>query len=112
MWLPRLPSALRARSRRGLESSVFIVTFCAALATVSLSASTLLPCPANGRGGLSERIGANARGAFAEEDEESKLERASLPAGGRGQRAHLTKQGGWLEISDRPSIFSPRRWVG
>lgn len=35
----------------------------------------------------------------------------SLPVGGLGQRAYLTRRGGWIEIEERPPLFSWRRWT-
>lgn len=82
MW-----SALRApsfnpslRTRRLATSTFFIATFAASILTVSLSASTILPCPANSR--------SKSRGTLAEEGE----------MGGIGQKVHLTRKGGWIEI--------------
>lgn len=93
----------RMRGRRMLESFVFMTTFCASLVTVS--ASTFLTCPVNN---------GKPRNTFNEEkqlEQEKLVEREKLPVGGLGQRAHLTKEGGWIEIDNRPSIFSLRRWT-
>lgn len=70
------------RTRRLATSTFFIATFAASILTVSLSASTILPCPANRSG---------TRGMLADEQEG----REEL---GVGQKVHLTKKGGWIEI--------------
>ena len=97
MWTRKLWAQMRGR--RMLETSVIVTTFCAALLTVSVSASTFLPCPVNN---------GPSRSALSEEKQ---IDREKLPVGGLGQRAHLTKQGGWIEIDERPSFFSLRRWT-
>ena len=114
-WRNILP--LRWRSRRSLESTFFVTTFIAALVTVSLSASTILPCPANGKGTFQDRL--DSRGPFSEEEVMSddakkthtRYAPESLPVGGLGQRAYLTRRGGWIEIEERPPLFSWRRWT-
>ncbi|WFD28259.1 hypothetical protein MNAN1_003267 [Malassezia nana] len=112
-WRSLLPG--RLRTRRSLESTVYVTTFLAALVTVSVSASTILPCPANGYGPLKDRLLPTNRGAMLEESE--KQESCSgyvpeqLPIRGLGQRAYLTKRDGWIEIDQRPSLFSWRRWT-
>lgn len=114
-WRNILP--LRWRSRRSLESTFFVTTFIAAMVTVSLSASTILPCPANGKGNLQDRL--DSRGTFSEEETMSddakkahtRYAPESLPVGGLGQRAYLTRRGGWIEIEERPPLFSWRRWT-
>ena len=40
-----------------------------------------------------------------------KIDSGDLPAHGLGQRALLTRRGGWIEIEERPSLFSWRRWT-
>lgn len=101
---PRLLSRLRLR--KSLESSFFITTFVVALLTVSVSASSMLPCPAN-------RADTGMRHAHAEDrpKHHAAVDREEMPVGGLGQRAYLTKQGGWIEIDQRPSLFSWRRWA-
>lgn len=106
-----------------MESTFFVSTFFAALVTVSISASTILPCPANGSGSLKKRLDPALRSALSEEDAnagEHAKERMdgrhgykpdNLPAGGLGQRAYLTRRGGWIEIDERPPLFSWRRWT-
>lgn len=104
-----MAQALKLRSPRSLESTFFLATFIAAIATVSVSASTILPCPASG----SARLDPSSRGAMAEEQpkDSRKIDRGDLPAHGLGQRALLTRRGGWIEIEERPSLFSWRRWT-
>ena len=117
MWFWRYAIPQRLKTRRALESTFFASTFVAALVTVSLSASTILPCPANGHGALVNRFHPSSRGALSEEDEasgkhsQSGYHPESLPVGGLGQRAYLTRSGGWIEIDERPSFFSGRRWT-
>ena len=80
-----------------------MTTFCASLVTVS--ASTFMTCPVNNE---------KPRNTFYEDkplEQEKHVEREKLPVGGLGQRAYLTKEGGWIEIGNRPSIFSLRRWI-
>lgn len=105
----------RLRTRRSLESTVYVTTFIAALVTVSVSASTILPCPANGYGALKDRLHPANRGAMLEECEERESTPGyvpeQLPIRGLGQRAFLTKRDGWIEINERPSLFSWRRWT-
>jgi len=105
----------RLRSRRSLESTVYVTTFLAALVTVSVSASTILPCPANGYGTLTDRLHPANRGAVMEESKKQESTSGyvpeQLPIRGLGQRAYLTKRDGWIEINEQPSLFSWRRWT-
>ncbi|PWN46554.1 hypothetical protein IE53DRAFT_322754 [Violaceomyces palustris] len=82
------------RTRRLATSSFFLATFFASIVTVSLSASTILPCPANRGGG--------SRGALAEKDQSRLDLRPNMPARGVGQRVLLTSKGGWIEIEEKP----------
>ncbi|KAL4399346.1 hypothetical protein ACI68E_003723 [Malassezia pachydermatis] len=115
MWSWRQVLPLRFRSRRSLESTFYISTFVAALVTVSISASTWLPCPANGQGTFTNRIDPANRSALSEEEAKRKApsgyEANALPVQGLGQRAYLTRREGWIEIDEQPSFFSWRRWV-
>lgn len=112
-WRSMLPPKLR--TRRSMESTVYAMTFLAALVTVSVSASTILPCPANGYGTLTDRLHPANRGAMMEESEKRESTNGftpeQLPIRGLGQRAYLTKRDGWIEINERPSLFSWRRWT-
>ncbi|WFD31887.1 hypothetical protein MSPP1_002927 [Malassezia sp. CBS 17886] len=79
----------------------FLSTFVVALVTVSVSASTILPCPASGTGPLGSRLGAHSRSALAEAAEKTEptgVDREALP-------------GGWIEITEQPSWLSLRRWT-
>ncbi|ETS59469.1 hypothetical protein PaG_06387 [Moesziomyces aphidis] len=71
------------RTRRLATSSFFIATFAAAFLTVSLSASTILPCPASR---------APTRGTMAEESDRER------PRSAVGQKVVLTRKGGWIEV--------------
>ncbi|WFD07436.1 hypothetical protein MVES1_002800 [Malassezia vespertilionis] len=106
----------RLRFRKSLESGIFTATFVVAILTVSISASTILPCPANGKGSVKDRMDPHTRGAFAQEEQKTNdtpnAPKDTLPVGGLGQRALLTKRGGWIEIDERPPFFSWRRWTG
>jgi hypothetical protein len=75
------------RGRRAFTSTFFWATFIGAIATVSLSASTILPCPAKTRRQQLEQSAAAYRNS---NDSESSL--------GQGERVKLTKKGGWIEI--------------
>lgn len=115
-WIrQRLNPLSRLRFRKSLESSFYITTFVAALLTVSVSATTMLPCPANTHSSLTEQMEKGVRNALSEErprqTHHAGIDRESLPVGGLGQRAYLTKKDGWLEIDERPSLFSWRRWT-
>lgn len=112
----RLNLFSRMRFRKSFESTVYITTFIVALFTVSVSASAMLPCPANSDASLTRQMEKGVRNAFTEEQHKeqkntSNIDRESLPVGGLGQRAHLTKKNGWIEIDERPSLFSWRRWA-
>ena len=108
MWASSLRSISNpsVRTRRLATSTFFIATFVASILTVSLSASTILPCPANTR--------SKYRGAYTE-DQEHMQERHNIrqaaaaeqmPANGVGQKILLTRKGGWIEI-EQPSIPLP-----
>ncbi|EST04858.1 hypothetical protein PSEUBRA_006179 [Kalmanozyma brasiliensis GHG001] len=85
MWSSlRTISNPSVRTRRLATSTFFIATFAASILTVSLSASTILPCPAARSG---------SRGVRADEEKDA---REQL---GVGQKVHLTKKGGWIEIA-------------
>ena len=111
----RLGLLSRLRFRKSLESTFFVTTFVAALLTVSVSASTMLPCPANSHGSLASNMGNGVRNALSEErpnqNQSNGVDRESLPVRGLGQRAYLTKKNGWIEIDEQPSLFSWRRWT-
>ncbi|KDN36563.1 hypothetical protein K437DRAFT_210422, partial [Tilletiaria anomala UBC 951] len=81
----------RASTRRFLTSSAFVATFCAAILTVSVSASTALPCPA--------RAG-TAHVSIAAEDEHGQHTHRSVreASAGIGEKVRLTRRGGWIEI--------------
>ncbi|TKY86289.1 hypothetical protein EX895_005114 [Sporisorium graminicola] len=98
------------RTRRLATSTFFMATFAASILTVSLSASTILPCPANSR--------SKTRGTLADSDHVTASSSPSPPAaeaeaagGGEqggwhsgaavGQKVILTRKGGWIEI-DQP----------
>ncbi|PWY98049.1 hypothetical protein BCV70DRAFT_140975, partial [Testicularia cyperi] len=79
------------RARRLATTAFFGATFAAAILTVSVSASTILPCPANSR--------SKTRGTLADTHTSSTPDsNESIPANGIGQRIHLTRKGGWIEI--------------
>ncbi|KIS66210.1 uncharacterized protein UMAG_05944 [Mycosarcoma maydis] len=71
------------RTRRAATSTFFITTFAASILTVSLSASTMLPCPANKR----------ARATLADEDVSNTDDPMPI-----GHKVRLTRKGGWIEI--------------
>lgn len=111
-WAQRRLSLLsRMRFRKSLESSFYITTFVAALLTVSVSASTMLPCPANSHGSPESGVRSALTEEVPKKAQSTGVEREELPVGGLGQRAYLTKRGGWIEIEERPSLFSWRRWT-
>ncbi|SPO26896.1 uncharacterized protein UTRI_10359_B [Ustilago trichophora] len=78
------------RIRRLATSSFFIATFAASILTVSLSASTILPCPANSR--------SSSRGTLSDSD--SNEQNTNLI---KGQKVILTKKGGWIEVDLPPT---------
>ncbi|CBQ72843.1 conserved hypothetical protein [Sporisorium reilianum SRZ2] len=90
------------RTRRLATSSFFIATFAASILTVSLSASTILPCPANSR---SKTRGTLADGdtapVEAHKEEQEGAREAWQGRGAIGQKVVLTRKGGWIEI-DQP----------
>lgn len=84
------------RTRRLFTSSFFLATFCGAIITVSLT--TLLPCPARvGPGQYRSRENRIA-------SEEATAVEAVNPTSDtklrQGERIHLTKKGGWIEIDE------------
>lgn len=88
------------RTRRLFTSSFFLATFCGAIITVSLT--TLLPCPARigpgqyrSRGERQASQDAEAATAAAAVGTEEQQSQSSLR---EGERIHLTKSGGWIEI--------------
>lgn len=76
------------RGRKAFTSTFFWATFLGAIATVSLSASTILPCPAKTRRRQLEESAAAYRNA--QDDSQRGL--------GQGERVKLTRKGGWIEI--------------
>ncbi|PWN36865.1 uncharacterized protein FA14DRAFT_7492 [Meira miltonrushii] len=78
------------RTRRLFTSSFFLATFCGAIVTVSLT--TILPCPARvGPGQYRSRENRRA-------SEEASASAAATDSLRQGERIHLTKKGGWIEI--------------
>ena len=73
--------------------------------------------PSKWQGNLQDRL--DSRGTFSEEEimsddakkAHTRYAPESLPVGGLGQRAYLTRRGGWIEIEERPPLFSWRRWT-
>lgn len=109
VWRRAFP--LRLRSRRSWESTFFISTFAAAVVTVSLSASTLLPCPAHERGARTESRETMAPTTPSTRTPVARPDREALPVGGLGQKALLTRRDGWIDIDERPPLLSWRRWA-
>ncbi|KAJ1599094.1 hypothetical protein NDA14_001624 [Ustilago hordei] len=92
MWLRSITNPT-IRTRRIATSSFFIATFAASILTVSLSASSILPCPANRvpRGTSAQAQVENeyiAREATGAEEE-------TIPT---GQKVLLTSKRGWIQI--------------
>ncbi|KAN0064080.1 hypothetical protein ACQY0O_003244 [Thecaphora frezii] len=88
------------RTRRFATSSFFLATFFASFLTVSLSASTILPCPANRNRGTRADSShhSNTTDSHSQSQEEAGASAQGLPANGVGQRVLLTRKGGWIEI--------------
>ncbi|KAJ1021966.1 hypothetical protein NDA18_005203 [Ustilago nuda] len=88
MWLRSITNPT-IRTRRIATSSFFIATFAASILTVSLSASSILPCPANRapRGTSAQAQVENEYIAGAQEE--------PIPT---GQKVLLTSKRGWLQI--------------
>lgn len=78
------------RSRRLFTSSFFMATFCGAVITVGLSASSILPCPAR------VRRDQYRREVSLEEPVDCVMEERL-----DGERVKLTRKGGWIEIEER-----------
>lgn len=97
----RASSALRhltrptIRARRLFTSSFFLATFCGAILTVSLS--TLLPCPARVAPGQYRRRSEREQQSSSVGVDDENTSR-SPPALVQGERIHLTKKDGWIEI--------------
>lgn len=77
------------RGRKAFTSSFFWATFLGAIITVSLSASTILPCSAK------QRRLQDLQRVSTYHDEDDSL--------GQGERVKLTKKGGWIEIEETRS---------
>lgn len=112
MWVNTVLKSLSnpsVRMRRLATSGFFVATFAASILTVSLSASTILPCPANVR--------SKSRGALADYDQQpthtadapsnTHIDHSLFPFNGVGQRILLTKKGGWIEIQQPPPRHPP-----
>ena len=89
---------MRPTTRRLFTSSFFLATFCGAIITVSLT--TLLPCPARvGPGQYRSR-----ENRIASEEASSIGSNSNLSSSDarlrQGERIHLTKKGGWIEIDE------------
>lgn len=73
------------RTRRLATSTFFVATFAASILTVSLSASTILPCPANR---------STSRSTLSQPDDSAREDALKNV----GQKVLLTRKGGWIEI--------------
>ncbi|SPO27242.1 uncharacterized protein UTRI_10359 [Ustilago trichophora] len=84
------------RFRRLATSSFFIATFAASILTVSISASTILPCPANSR--------SQSRATLSDESIHPQSQSQSQLI--KGQKVLLTRKGGWIQV-DLPHSSNP-----
>ncbi|SJX62678.1 uncharacterized protein SRS1_16575 [Sporisorium reilianum f. sp. reilianum] len=89
------------RTRRLATSTFFIATFAASILTVSLSASTILPCPANSRAKTRGTLADGHVAATDEQQDDEGTRQAWQGRGAIGQKVVLTRKGGWIEI-DKP----------
>ena len=83
------------RNRRSFTSSFFLATFLGAIVTVSLSGSTILPCPAKMR----------------REQYRSTMGSSGQDVGrtlSEGERVRLTRKGGWIEIENQTPGRTPQ----